>query len=309
MQKVKMLHTLWTVLLALCLILVPSDAMAAVVKKRTITPVPAPSVEATWVWNTYQIVYEKNEMLQFAKANGVNLIYLQILKDGDITLDQYRTFIREATQNGIQVHALDGGSEWVLAENRHHLTDLISWVKQYNLSSAINERFTGIHLDVEPYVLPDWSKNQDAIVKAWVDSVKMFITQARTADSTLKLGSDIPAWLDYISIPNNGGKLSTFMISQYDHVTLMAYRDFARGANGVIEIVQSEITQANQLGKKVIVGVNVITDPEGDMVTFAEEGTAFMETQISQFYSALKVNASFAGHAVHDYTSWKNARP
>lgn len=311
MKKFGMLQMLLTVLLALSLVTVPSNAMAAVKKRTTTTTLAAtPSVEATWVWNTFHIVYEKDELLQFAKANGVNLIYLQILQDGEITPDQYRTFIREAAQNGIQVHALHGGSEWVLAENRYHITDLINWVKQYNLTAASNERFTGIHLDVEPYILPEWSTNQDAIVTAWVDTVKMFITQARRADSTLQLGSDIPAWLEYVNIPKKGGKLSTFMISQYDHVTLMAYRDFAQGPNGVIEIVQNEIAQANQLGKKVIVGVNTIVgDAEGDMVTFAEEGNAFMESQIALIHSALKGNASFAGHAVHDYTSWKNAQP
>jgi hypothetical protein len=299
----------WLMMLALSLVFTPDSALAAKKRPVSLAPAPTPKVEATWVWNTYQIVYEKDQLLQFAKSNGVNLIYLQILQNGDITKEQYRTFIREAGLSGIEVRALDGRPEWAWEANRHHITDLVNWVKQYNASVVAEERFRGVHLDVEPYILPEWSTDQSAVVTAWMDTVNMFITQVKSGDATLKASSDIPAWLEYIPTPNHGGTLSRFMISKYDQVTLMAYRDFALGTDGILDIVKNEIAEANQLGKSIIVGVNIIRDPEGDMVSFAEEGRAEMERQISLVYSGLQGNASFAGHAVHDYNSWRNALP
>jgi len=307
MKKMSILHAVWALLLALSLVATPDHAMAAKNKKRTTTPTPAPTVEATWVWNTWHIVTEKDQLLQFAKSNGVNLIYLQVIQDGEITTEQYRTFIREAGLNGIEVQALDGRPEWSKVENRYHITNLVNWVKQYNASVAASERFSGIHLDVEPYILPEWSTNRDAVVTQWMDTVKMFIPQL--AGSGLKATSDIPSWLDHVAVPNNGGTLSRFMITQYDQVTLMAYRDVALGTDGINEIVKNELAEANLLGKKLIVGVNIIQDPEGDFVSFAEEGKAEMERQLAIVYSTYKYNAAFAGHAVHDYSSWKVALP
>lgn len=309
MKKISILHAMWALLLALSLVATPDHALAAK-KKRTSTPTPppAPTVEATWVWNTWNIVNEKDQLLQFAKQQGVNLIYLQVIQDGEITTEQYRTFIREAGLNGIEVQALDGHPEWAKEENRYHITNLVNWVKQYNASVGAGERFSGIHLDVEPYILPEWSTNRDAVVTQWMDTVKMFIPQVK-GDGTLKATSDIPSWLDHVAVPNNGGTLSRFMISQYDQVTLMAYRDVALGEDGINEIVINELGEANVLGKKLIVGVNIIQDPEGDFVSFAEEGKAEMERQLAVVYSTYKGNAAFAGHAVHDYSQWKVALP
>lgn len=263
-------------------------------------------VIATWVWNTGVIATEQANMLSFVKENRVNLLYLQI--DPNLQLDAYRTFIKNAEAAGIEVHALAGQPSWAFAENQTRLEELIDWVITYNKSVASTEQFAGIHLDIEPYLLPQWTENRSAVIRQWMNNVSFYVTKAKK-DGSLQISCDIPFWLDEVAVPGQpSSSLGEWMIKQHDHVTLMSYRDQAEGTDGIISLVQNELAAADRLGKKIIVGVDMKQSIEGEYVSFHEEGKAEMVRQLSLLQNWLNPYASFRGISVHSYEYWKVAK-
>lgn len=261
---------------------------------------------ATWIWNTELIQTEQAEILSFMKENRVNLLYLQI--NYGLPPEAYRAFIKAAQAAGIEVHALSGKPSWAFAENRDKLQRLIDWVNDYNKTVSSTERFAGIHLDIEPYLLPQWTENHSAVIRQWMNNVNLYITAAKKA-TPLQVSCDIPFWFDQIALPDQPAiSLGEWMIRQHDHVTLMSYRDQAEGTDGIISLVKNELAAANQLGKKIIVGVDIKQSMEGEYVSFHEEGKAEMARQLALLQNRLKPYASYRGLSVHSYEYWKEAK-
>lgn len=263
-------------------------------------------IKATWLWETSLITKERNEIISFAKKNDVNLIYLQI--DKKLPADQYRAFIRAANIEKIQIHALGGDPEWAYRRNCDNISELVEWVKNYNRTSSEKERFRGIHVDIEPYLLPEWEERKKIIVRQWMKNMEEFIIQTKE-DPSLDTSAALPFWLDDVIIPEKSGanRLSEWMIKQLDHVTLMAYRDFAEGSNGIIDIVEHEIKDADALGKAVVIGVETKKMGKEERISFHDEGMAAMTDQLELLHQKMRKHSSFAGVAIHDYVSWRNA--
>lgn len=83
----------------------------------------APSIRATWLWNT-ELITEKGEaILSFAEENDINRIYLHI-DQKNVPPEAYRTFIKEASARDIQVDALGGDPAWSLVSSQKALPPL-----------------------------------------------------------------------------------------------------------------------------------------------------------------------------------------
>jgi hypothetical protein len=259
--------------------------------------------KATWLWQTSLITTEPDQILSFAKDQGVNMLYLQI--DTTKSPAYYQSFVKRAREAGIEVHALGGQSSWVLEENRKRVQALVNWVIQYNQTVSDSEKLVGIHLDIEPYLLPEWKTNKDAIIQQWMETVEAYVEQMKQAP-TVEVSCDMPFWLDSTPLPNDPTTmLSEWLISQHDHVTIMAYRDHAEGPNSISSLVPQELGIADALGKKIVIGVETKQSSEGDFVSFYEEGNSYMNSELSKLPALLSSHPSFAGTAVHSYEHWK----
>ncbi|MDF2715386.1 MAG: hypothetical protein K0R28_2311, partial [Paenibacillus sp.] len=256
------------------------------------------STVATWMWNTYAIWRDKDQTLDYLTQNGVNLVYLQV--DEEIPVDVYRTFIKEAGSRGIEIHALGGKPYWVLPDRQGELYQFIYWVKAYNNSSRSAERFDGIHLDVEPYVLPEWSTDQDTIIGYWMDTLSGFVDEVKT-DSFLTTGADFPVWLDWFLVPDGKGSTTTltdWFYGRLDQITLMAYID---NAQGIIKAVEKELHQA--AGKPVIIGMETMNNDEAN-TSFYAKGRSQLMSELNTVVQTLSGHPSYGGYAVHEYDSW-----
>lgn len=93
-----------------------------------------------------------------------------------------------------------------------------------------------------------------------------------------------------------------------DHVTVMAYRDHAEGANGILEL--SEPARAACVKHAVGYRIGVETQPAskagGPGNTFAEEGRAVLEREAAVVSSHLTADPLFHGVAVHDWSHWRS---
>ncbi len=259
---------------------------------------------STWLWNTYEIVNNESEVLAFLQQQQVTDLYLQV--DQQIEKSIYQQFIERATELNIKVHALDGAPNWATRNGIKKYKAFKDWLQSYQTSSSPEQRFAGIHLDVEPYLLPEWQKNQQSTIEYYQNFVRDFQLFAQEYD--LQFGLDIPFWFDEISYRNKKygrGTLSEWVINESDYLTIMAYRNFAEGTNGIIQLVKNELDYAEANGKKVIVAVETETSNEGNQISFANYGGHYLEEELLKVVDYYSQMSNFAGVAVHHYDSWR----
>ncbi|WIV20698.1 hypothetical protein QPK24_08475 [Paenibacillus polygoni] len=260
------------------------------------TSVPE-SQTATWLWDATQIKTAPDSVLTFAKENNINVIYLQINRD--VRNRYYQSFIHNATLAGIKVEILDGRPSWGLTQSRQGLVDFIDWIENYQNEASETEKFSGIHVDIEPHVLPEWKENVDEVVRQWQSNVSYLTSEAKRLH--MEIGADIPFWLDNYTTPDKDMKISSWMIRQYDSVTVMAYRD---KANAIYDVASGELAEASALGKKVSIAVETNKSNEGDFITFYEEGPEYMAEQLALVEQKANIHSSYAGISIHEYASW-----
>ncbi|MET3292951.1 UNVERIFIED_CONTAM: hypothetical protein ABID98_005648 [Brevibacillus sp. OAP136] len=262
--------------------------------------------KATWLWQSQLISSEPEQIIAFAKEHGVTLLYVNFSPTRKAA--EYQAFIKKATASGIAVHALGGERSWGLEQNRPRLLAWVDLVLAYNAGVSKEERFTGIHLDIEPYLLPEWKTKQSDVIGQWMGNIKAYTAKVRKTPA-LEIGCDIPFWLDSIALPNDAAaSFGKWLIAQHDHTAVMAYRDRAVGSNSISALSAQELAFADELGKRIFVAVEAKKSGEGNFVSFAEEGKTYMNAQLAKLSLLLSEHPSFAGNAVHSYEYWKTMK-
>ncbi|WIV17761.1 hypothetical protein QPK24_15200 [Paenibacillus polygoni] len=267
---------------------------------------PTDSIRGTYIWKAEQIINESDQVLEFLQEKKVNFLYVRLDLDQPYSL--YRNFVGQAAAMGIEVHAMGGHPSWGLEENRSRLTRLINYVKQYNLRAAEDEKFHGIHLDIEPYTNSEWDNNRERVLKEWASNIEYFARETKK-DSDLKTSADLAVWLDRHELPGKNMTVTEWMIRTLDHISLMAFRDTAEGSNGIATVVAQEMEIADQLGKPLLISVEMKESHEGNHITFYEEGEAYMESELAKLPGLLAEYNAYQGYLIHSYDYWINAKP
>ncbi|WP_141334009.1 MULTISPECIES: hypothetical protein [unclassified Paenibacillus] len=304
-SKSRFVGKVLVICLAFTQALVALPAEAGLTRQVYAAAADRPIHKATWLWNTGTLLKDREGTFQFLRQNGVNLIFLQA--DPDVQTSDYSGFIREAAARGIEVHALGGAPDWILQDKQIKMYKLINWVKTYNNSVAAEERFRGIHLDVEPYVMRAWYEDTDTMLGLWRDTVSGFVEEMKIETPDLIAGADLPVWLEQFNVPDGeGGRttLSNWMIGKLDQTTLMAYRD---NAADIISSIATELGEAERNGKSVIVAVETLPSSEGP-ISYFDKGSLQMMRELGTVGEALISRAPFTGYAVHDYDGWSRLK-
>lgn len=260
--------------------------------------------KATWLWDTTKIVEDDSGVLSFLEGKQVKKLYLQI--NSDIASNDYKSFINKATTKDIKVYALDGSASWVSADGYKMQDQLFDWIQSYNENAAVTEQFSGVHLDVEPYLNSGWSSNQEQTI----ESYQALLNRAKgsTEQLQLPLEVDMPFWFDEVSYNNQFGQglLADWVIDQVESVSIMAYRDAAKD---IIKIVEHEIDYAKKVNKSIVIGVETGASDEGTNITFYDDGEAYMNKQLAQVHKQYANKTSYKGFAIHHVDSWMNMKP
>jgi hypothetical protein len=259
---------------------------------------------ATWLWNPWMIVNDEEGTLAFLESKQLNKIYVQI--DRDIPFAVYQRFIEKASSKGMQIYALDGAPGWVAPKGYVFQDQLMSWLELYQNDSSFQQKFAGVHLDVEPYLYSGWGTKQGTTVKSY----QSLLLRAKNSAEQLKLPLevDMPFWFDEISYQNIYGKglLGEWVVQYADRVTIMAYRD---SSALITDFVKKEVEWAAKYAKSLVVGVETGQTSEGDTISFFEEGETYMDQQLDQVKAHYEGAAGFGGTAVHHVGSWMAIKP
>ena len=236
--------------------------------------VPDPE-NALWVWNTHFLIQNPQDetLFRMLERFRVTTIYMQIpacldnqsesgvLDEMDIQLAK---LISRISRLGITVHGLDGDKSYALPENHTVIQKRIQSVINYNQQVKPEERFSGIHLDIEPHLLPEFRTGKgELILTNFLQGLQKCGDMTKRAG--LRIGADIPFWYDAVDeiskqkwmIDYNGKKQSIayHVIDLMDTVTIMDYRTEPFGADGNLSLALGVLRYASTKQKKIRIGL------------------------------------------------------
>ena len=223
--------------------------------------------------------------------------------------ERYRQFNRLAHRSGIAVHALAGDPRWGKAQYHHIPLEWVKSVRQLNAHSTQEERFDGIHTDVEVYLLSKtWSEHPEVLLGGYLDLNAKIASEL--ANDPLTFGVDVPFWFDddtsYRILWNGNIKVPTqHVLDTVDTVTVMAYRNFSEGSDGTIHLVSLELDYADRLGKQVVIGQETQTDLYPSYITFGGTSCKTLSREMEKVERAVGHRPSFGGFAIHHYESYR----
>ncbi len=248
--------------------------------------------KAVWVWNTSEILNSQEkqlDLMRFLEAQGFTHLFLQLPNEkeriglaGEVTLEaeKLRPLIASISRRGIQVHALDGFKNYALPEWHERVLLTLENVVRYNQASDRQERFSGVHYDIEPYLLPGFvGPRRQRVLQGYLELLERISQRARQA--RLVFGADIPFWYDAADeltgeihpVEFHGVRkfASQHVIDLVDQVAIMDYRTTAYGADGIIALAQDELFYAAEKGKQVFIGMETTELPDEELVEFEGE--------------------------------------
>lgn len=298
-----------------------SAILAVVLFAGSAAPAAAAAPRAVWVWetDTFRLLDREDQWddtFAFLARWKLTTVYLYAdkYKGRNIIRDKpekYRRLIAAFHGRGFKVYALLGSmylktQEYILPERRVAAVQMFENVLRYDAGSAAAERFDGINIDIEPYLLDDWRANRTLRATQYLDLAAEFMRLKREAGDTLAVGPAMPFWFDGIDDIVWRGKhrrLSDHVQDIYDYVAIMDYRNSAQGSDGIIAHAADELEYADRIGKTVVVGVETLrTEPR--KVTFYGMSHAAMEEQLKIAETEFSSHPSFSGFAIHHLGSY-----
>lgn len=254
----------------------------------------------TWVWNKNEIM-RPDPVLEFLKKNRVNEIYLVYAPD--IGFESYRDFISKSGKAGVRVSLIGADAYWVLEKGHTGRDEYFAFYENYQNQADENERFYGMHLDIEPHQLDEWTGDNENTVKNFCDFILLARKIADRTGTLLEL--DIPCWFDKFQA-RDGGETTTlcdFCIRHADNTLFMSYRDNARDA---VEFAHYGLDIGRRLGKKINLAFETGKIYEDVNITFHHLGTVPLNEELYKLRKIIEAEymAANVGYAVHHYNSW-----
>lgn len=278
-----------------------------------------------WVWHEKWVKSEEaqDRLLDFCEQHGINLLPVQIhvepgsVKRGQPKLKypkQLHRLIGEAMRRGIKVEALDGSSEMGLEENRSSVLAILDMLLAYNKTLGAYGGFSGIHYDIEPYLLPDWkTPKRQAIMKQYLELMEAARLKIRLDAPHMALSASIPFWYDNkVSAEDScvleyNGQVKNFhehIQDLTDYVAIMSYRRNALGDDSIKETIEVERAYAEWIGRYVCAGMETMPIPQHPQVSFHGLPPSEFWFQKQKLDQALDGQGGFGGVLVHSYETF-----
>jgi len=276
---------------------------------------------AIWTWEgeSYAMLDEEGAAAQgiaFLKAKAIGTIYLYADAYRGRNLiasnpERYRRLLRRMHASGLKVYALLGSGylnteRYVLPRHREEAVAMLKRVLDYNRAAALNERFDGINLDIEPHILAEWSTRKMELLANFVEMSDALMQVKRASGQDLPMGPAIPFWLDGIQLDWKGQRkpVSQHVQNIYDFVALMDYRDHADGGDGLVSHAMDELAYGEAIGRPVLIGIETMPNAL-KKVSFNHLGEADLERELAATSRSVGRMRSFGGYVVHHYAAYR----
>lgn len=223
----------------------------------------------------------------------------------------YQALLSRLHGAGLRVEALLGSYpmktwEYVLPERDQAASAMMQHVVDYNRAAEVQERFDGVHLDIEPHALDSWNDTTRAsLSRMFLDRSKEWVAMARQAGKGFLIGAAIPFWYDGFAVEWRGVKkpMNAHLQDLYDYVAVMDYRNRAEGPDGIIAHARDAVAYGSAHGKAVILGLET-GEAEPTKVTFRLRGAKALTQEMATTERAFAHKNAFAGFAIHHLRTW-----
>jgi hypothetical protein len=233
-----------------------------------------------WVWVHEDAPPDPGALGAFAGAQRVGDAFVSVPWGGPTPLTH--DLVAALRARGVRVSALGGDPSWVDGDGA------VTWARRATSAWL----FDGVHLDIEPWELPEWAGDRERLLAGLERAVRDV-----AAATSLPVEVDLAPWL-----ADEHPQAFAGIARQTDRITLMAYRDRAAG------ILSFSAAARRQLAKSRTpyrIGVETIAGPPPH-VTFADDGGAVLERELALVAAQLAGDRWFAGVAVHDAAGWQS---
>lgn len=217
--------------------------------------------------------------------------------------EEFAQFLKEAHHFGLKVEYLSAIGNLVNEKEKKIILLELDMILNYNQSRSPEERWDGIHYDIEPHTTPEWQRDPSSV---WARN-RRFFQEARLrvdqylqeTSSSLKLGLDIPT-------SHTRERLQDIFESM-DYAGLMNYHDRPQS---IIKMARSTLEAAESKGKKVKIYVECMHPNKawgvGNSNTFAEEGHQYLEYALDQVFIEFRDHPAFGGFGYHQFQTYRN---
>lgn len=287
----------------------------------------------TWWWALHGI-FEKSHDITPEKAldlliqNHVSEIYLDVsgmYPDGEKDFDPLaasfscvRHFIRLCNTLGIRVSALTGASRercktWIDPTRGYpEIQSFLNKIEFFNALAEPDERFTAVHVDVEPHSIKGFQENRSLYFSQYALLMEYICKRAHQAG--LQSETDICADFretDVVNVNGEEKKLLDAAFDSCDTIVVMAYR---HSAERQMEFGTSRyIPYAEKYNTRLMVGCETLPpcddlsiDDIPPSITYSTVGWETMVEEQKKLQNILqKTTTADFGISVHHVHSWE----
>jgi hypothetical protein len=264
---------------------------------------PAPN-RALWLWES-DIIKDSASVSSFLSTvtdNDIKTVHALI--DRDMGNAVWESFITKCNASGITVEALMGDAQWINGQTTDDgptLQHQLNWIAQYQASVSCNAKFSGIHMDVEPWGLDDWASNKEAHIDSLIEIADTVGAFAKPLD--LPVAADLPFWAHTVSCQD--ATLDTCLLPHLDSVTFMTYRNTP---GELLAIAMPLLKTVHDADPEKAVWFAVETDSkcaEAELISYAGKSAATLIGDLATVEkNAVKSSNNFAGIAIHSYSDF-----
>ena len=275
--------------------------------------IPLEKEYGVWIWNS-PITMSELEMdaqVKKVKSLGFNVIYISVDDLFDYKKINYNKalakFITKANSKGLAVDAVAGDTSWGKPADRNKGFLIIDYIIDYNIN---NPKFRGFQYDVESYLLPEYEEGKYLVLSQFIEFIDL--SAKKLVDTDIKFSIVIPhfydsavGWTPKIEFKGSENYTYEHLLSIMDNnknssIIVMAYRNFVEGENGIIDISNNEVIQADKT--KVIIAQETGNHKPYYITHFGKKFKDLNYTVMQIFYMYSN-NNGFGGVAIHDLKS------
>ena len=304
-----------------CLLALPLSASATE---------PAARTSAMWVYKTEALMADpaaRTELFAFCHARAITDLFWATHYAGTgtaLVIDpapELHAFLREASAHGLRLHALSGDPSHVLPAHHERVLARVDATIDFNNAAPANERFAGVHFDIEPHGLPAWKNAATAekceLLTQLVEVNAKAVARLKSRASDMLYGADITFWFDKANADGSPVYPVTFrgvtkdatkhLLDLADNVGIMSYRDKATGPNGIVSLVEKTIRYADTVKGKAYVGIKMA--PIGPaMEGFYGQTEQAMLKALEPIQAAFANDRGYAGLAFFMYGAYREMK-
>lgn len=194
---------------------------------------------------------QSQQMLQWLNQAGFGELYQYIPESADQL--EILSFAQYAANHQISLYLLAGDPSWALESKSQRISQTVLRTALYNRELEEAAKFTGVMVDVEPYLLDAWDEesNREEVMRTYLNALENGYHTAQAFG--LRLIVCIPYYYDDLGFPE---ELAYLLSHCCDGVAIMNYNK-----SNELNQVQTECTLAKKSSREVIIIYEL--QPEG----------------------------------------------